>query len=195
MSKKKASFLWVRDDQEEVDLESEETDDSPGGRIDRSEHRSFVADLKDLANRLSKLPAGQRKLLPLDEEGLRQVELLANAHPGPERRRALMHMKAILAASDLEKVEKFMAGETPAAIRHRDALHWRNRLLEGDDQTIQTFIGLFPGADRQAIRSQVRETRKTNTPTTQARLLSLIHKQLGQTSENEPIAEDDTSNP
>jgi ribosome-associated protein len=174
MGKKKPVFLWVREDMEEEEESGDEE-----CRPQRAEHRAHIADLKDLANRLAKLSSGQRKSLPLEEEARQQLEVLVQASPGPERRRALMHMKSLLGSADIDKVERFLAGDTPAASQYQAALHWRARLMEGNDETLQGFMQVFPSADRQALRSQLREARKPDATSAQARLLSVLRDAMG----------------
>jgi ribosome-associated protein len=133
------------------------------GRVVRSDHRAAMEDLKDLANRLAELPAGQRRELPLDEEVLEALERLVAAGQRPERRRILMRVKLLLAESELGPVRAFIAGETPAALAAQAAEGWRTRLLAGGDEVLQYFVEAHPAADRQALRAAVREA-KGDTP-------------------------------
>jgi ribosome-associated protein len=190
MSKKKQVFLWVRDDiaeeeEEETDLSDEER------RPERSEHRSQMADLKALANRLALLSPGQRRNLPLETEVLDQLDLLAAANLRPDRRRVLMRTKTLLGTADLEKLVAALEGDTPAALLDRELVYWRGRILQGDDQVIQAFMEKYPQADRQAIRNAAREARKANANAALSRLLQLLRDAAAALS---PIENEDEDN-
>lgn len=129
------------------------------GRVVRSDHRAAMDELKDLANHLADLPSGQRRGLPLDEEVLAELERLAAAGQRPDRRRLLMRVKLLLGESDLAPLRAYLAGETPAAIVARTAEEWRTRLLSGGDEILQRFMNAHPAADRQALRTALREAR------------------------------------
>lgn len=141
----------------EPDDEDDE-DDSPDRPI-RSEHRAEMLALKALANRIAGLPAGIRRTLPLDEETQAQIELLIAADQRPDRRRVLMRAKLLLAGADLPALEAALAGHTPAALLERRLQGWATRILDGDEQVIQSFVESYPRADRQAIRACVRQVR------------------------------------
>jgi ribosome-associated protein len=148
----------------------------PTGRPIRSEHREAMMDLKDLANRIAKLPQAARRALPLDEELQEQLDRLANADPRSDRRRLLMRAKLLLGAVDLARLNAALAGDTATAAWERESVRWRTRILAGDDALIQEFVEAFPGADRQAIRTATREARGQGPVATRAhiRLLQLI---------------------
>lgn len=154
MPKRKQAFWWVGEEPPEDD-EVEEV----GNRLDRDEHREQMEDLKDLTNRLAALSPKVRRTMPLDEETLDQLDLLAAAAHRPDRRRVLLKARQMVALADPEKLEAALAGNTPANQWDREMVHWRNRIVAGDDRVIQEFVQTFAGADRQAIRSLARVAR------------------------------------
>ncbi len=127
-------------------------------RAIRSEHRGQMLDLKELANRISAMPLGVRRGLPLDDEAQAQLDLLAVAS-GSDRRRVLMRAKLLIGAADLVALQAALEGDTPAAARDRLCIQWRTRLIAGDDVVLQAFIERYPGADRQAVRTATRDAR------------------------------------
>jgi ribosome-associated protein len=138
----------------------------------RNEHRARMMALKDLANRLAKLPPGARREIPMDEDLRGEIDALAAAGQRPDRRRVLMRAQKLLAQVDLERLEAALAGDTPSAALERRVVGWRDRVLLGGDESIQAFVEAFPEADRQALRASAREARATDAPRdAQARLM------------------------
>lgn len=170
MPKRKQQFWVIGEDQPE---ETETPEEEESGRQARGEHREQREDLKDLANRLARLSPKMRRTMPLDEETLAQLDLLAAAENRPDRRRVLMRASTLLANADQEKVEAALSGNTPANQWDRDIAHWRSRILAGDDRVIQSFLEAYPQSDRQAIRTAAREAR-AGASAAAARLLQLL---------------------
>ncbi len=174
----------TRSDAEGAGPEAAEESEQRLQRPDRNVHRAAMTDLKDLANRLAKLPPSVRRTLPLDAELLAELERLATAAQMPHRRRLLMRVKLLLGAEDLEKLGAVLEGDTDAAALHRVLQRWRVRILEGDDTVIQAFMEAYPAADRQGIRTAVRDARRTGPVAARAatRLLHLLRAAAAATS-------------
>jgi ribosome-associated protein len=153
----------------------------PSSRPVRGEHRDEMEALKALANRIARLPPGQRRALPLDAETLDQFELLAGAALKPDRRRSLMRAKLLLAHADLDAIQAVLDGRGPDALAAQAADAWRQRLLAGDDTTLQAFLAAHPSGDRQGIRAAIREARGEGAAGKRAalRLLALLRSALG----------------
>ena len=156
----------------------------------RSEHREDMLDLKDIANRLATMPVGHRRTLPFDAELQEQVDLLARTE-GAGRRRLLMRVKLLLGGLDRTLLEAALAGDTPAAARDRECIRWRTRLIAGDDVVLQEFIEAHPDADRQALRTHVRDSRGTTPAAERARtrLLQLV-READAAIANEPATDE-----
>lgn len=157
-----------------------EVDDAPAPaarRAIRSEHRGQMLDLKELANRISAMPQGVRRSLPLDDEAQAQLDLLAVAS-GSDRRRVLMRAKLLVGGADLVALAAALDGDTPAAARDRACIQWRARLVAGDDVVLQAFIERYPAADRQAVRTATRDARGAGPASdrAKARLLQLVRE-------------------
>lgn len=155
-------------------------DDAPAHaprRAIRSEHRGQMLDLKELANRISAMPQGVRRGLPLDDEAQAQLDLLAVAS-GSDRRRVLMRAKLLIGGADLVALEAALDGDTPAAARDRACIQWRSRLVAGDDVVLQAFMERYPAADRQAVRTATRDARGPGPAGERAktRLLQLVRE-------------------
>lgn len=153
-----------------------EPETEPEERLDRTEHRQAMADLKALANRLAKLPQKVRRTLPMDEELQVELENLATSELKPNRRRTVMRVQLLLGATDLTKLEAALAGDTADAARDRECVRWRTRIIAGGDADLQAYIEEHPAADRQALRTAARDARGTGPAAqrAQTRLLQLL---------------------
>ena len=146
------------------------------GRPIRREHRNNMIDLKALTNQISRLPQAVRRRLPLDEDVQAQLDRLAAADPRSDRRRVLMRAKLLLGGADLVRLHAALAGDTVAAAWDRESDRWRTRLIAGADADLQSFVEAYPGADRLAIRTSLREARGKGPAAVRAtnRLLHLV---------------------
>ncbi len=149
-----------RPDQEPEDQDVlAEGEEEVSERPFRNEHRARMMALKDLGNRIAKLPPGMRRDLPMSDALRVEIEALVEAGERPDRRRVLMRVQRQLGVSDIARLEAALTGDTPAAALERRLAMWRTRILEGGDPAIQDFVAEHPAADRQAIRSLAREAR------------------------------------
>jgi ribosomal 50S subunit-associated protein YjgA (DUF615 family) len=151
----------------------------------RSEHRDDMMDLKEMANKLAAMPVGHRRTLPLGEELQEQLDLLGKID-GAGRRRLLMRVKLLLGGLDRKLLEAALSGDTPAAARDRECIRWRTRLLAGDDVVLQQFIEAHPTADRQALRTHIRDARGTTPGAERARTRLLLLVREAAAAELEP---------
>ncbi len=144
----------------------------------RNDHHDDMLDLKALANRIAAMPQKERRALPLDEEAQEQLDILAASEPRPDRRRTLMRAKLLLGAADQDALQKALAGSSPTALRDRETVYWRTRIIAGGDQDLQTFIEAYPGSDRQALRTHARDARGTGPAAERAaaRLLTALRE-------------------
>jgi ribosome-associated protein len=157
-------------------------------RLVRSEHRAAMMDLKALGNRLAKLPQSRRRTLPLDERLQDELDQLAAAGQMQHRRRLLMRVKLMLGSVDLDRLAAVLGGDTDQAALERVMQHWRTRILAGDDAVLQAFIEAYPAADRQALRTAVRDSRREGPAAARAsyRLLQLLREAAAVAPEPEP---------
>jgi len=153
----------------------------------RNEHRARMMALKDLANRLAKLPPGARREIPMEDDLREEIDALAAAGQRPDRRRVLMRAQKVLAQTDVDRLEAALAGDTPSAALERRVTGWRDRVLLGGDEAIQSFIEAFPEADRQALRASAREARAPDAPReAQARLMRHLRDAIRRGSRPDP---------
>jgi len=120
-------------------------------------------ELQALGAALAALPESRLKSMSLDDD-LREALLVSKRIKSHEaRRRHLQYIGRLMRDVDpaplraqLAEVEGHSA---QANARHRRLEAWRERLL-ADDGALTEFAAEFPGADLQAVRNLIRNSRK-----------------------------------
>ena len=152
MARKKRGFEWMREDQEGEAITHVQRRDQTAARAERRA-------LEDLAQRLVAMPTGRLTKLPLDEETLEALAVLARQGPKSSRRRQLLRVQAHLRPLDIEALEAAIAGATQDTTRLQLLERWRRKLIEGGDDQLQAFVDAHPTADRQRLRALTRQSR------------------------------------
>lgn len=149
MGRKKTRFDWVRDAEEPV---------TP--RVDRPTHRERGEDA-DRTDALVKILESVDPVVldsvPLSDRTRADLANVKRLHSKGKSalRRARLQLSSSLRTEDLDAVEEALGtdGGTTARDELLDTLvRWRDRILAGDDDTIQAFVQDYPLADRQRIR-------------------------------------------
>lgn len=140
----------------------------------RSQLRREALDIFKIAEALATLSDAQLSRVPLDEDIRDEVQRTRAVTSHIARKRQTQFLAKQLRNLDddaLEPIRKALAHDRTAALQEAAALHrveqWRERLLEGGDETLSEFIAEFPAADRQRLRQLVRNAlaeRKANKP-------------------------------
>ncbi len=149
MARKKTRFQWTEEDGE---LEQ-------GERRDQVEARQLRHELAALSGRLADLTPGQLKRLALDELLVKEIVLLGRLGPQSARRRQVLRVSGLLRGADLEDLEIRLAGSGQDEGKLRSLEHWRSKLIGGGDTELEAFIEAHPSADRQRLRSLIRQAR------------------------------------
>ena len=121
-------------------------------------------DLQALGERLAALSPAQLALVPMPDD-LREALVDSRTITKHEaRRRHLQFIGRLMRDVDAAPMREVLArwdGQSASATRALHAVErWRDRLLD-DDQAFTDFARQHPGADLQAIRTAIREARKT----------------------------------
>ncbi|HIH7565678.1 TPA: ribosome biogenesis factor YjgA [Yersinia enterocolitica] len=119
--------------------------------------------LKDLGTELVELGKNALEKIPLDEDLLAAVEL-AQKIKKEGRRRQIQLIGKMLRARDVEPIQTALdklknRHNQQVSLFHKLEL-LRDRLVEEGDDAIPTVLELYPEADRQQLRSLVRNAQK-----------------------------------
>ena len=120
-------------------------------------------ELQALGAALVELPEGQVRAMALEQRLLEAVleAKRITAHEG--KRRQIQYIGRLMRDVDPAPIRARMAelegSSAQANARHRRLEAWRERLI-GDDEALTAFAAEHPGADLQALRTLIRNTRK-----------------------------------
>lgn len=138
--------------------------------VSKSEIKRDAEALKDLGTELVELGKNALEKIQLDEDLLAAVEL-AQKIKKEGRRRQIQLIGKMLRARDVEPIQTAL---DKLKNRHNQQISLfhklemlRDRLVEEGDVTIPTVLELYPDADRQQLRSLIRNAQKekaTNKP-------------------------------
>ncbi|AIN18093.1 hypothetical protein CH54_2985 [Yersinia rochesterensis] len=131
--------------------------------VSKSEIKRDAEALKDLGTELVELGKNALEKIPLDEDLLAAVEL-AQKIKKEGRRRQIQLIGKMLRARDVEPIQTALdklknRHNQQVSLFHKLEL-LRDRLVEEGDDAIPTVLELYPEADRQQLRSLVRNAQK-----------------------------------
>jgi ribosome-associated protein len=133
------------------------------GVVSKTKRKQEMTELQSLGVKLVALPESQIADMPM-EDRLREAVLEAKRITSHEAKRRQMQyvgrlMREIDPAPLRERLEAMTGHSARAAAQHRRLEAWRERLL-ADDEALTAFAAEHPGADLQALRTLIRNTRK-----------------------------------
>ncbi|MGP3159193.1 ribosome biogenesis factor YjgA [Serratia marcescens] len=143
--------------------ENENEDDDEIIWVSKSEIKRDAEALKDLGAEMVDLGKNALDRIPLDED-LRAAIELAQKIKKEGRRRQLQLIGKMLRARDIEPIQtaldklKNRHNQQVSLFHKLEAL--RDRLVEEGDDVIPSILDLYPAADRQQLRSLVRNAQK-----------------------------------
>ncbi|MGR4050525.1 ribosome biogenesis factor YjgA [Kosakonia cowanii] len=168
--------------------ESEDEDDEIIW-VSKSEIKRDAEELKQLGAEMVDLGKNALDKIPLDQD-LRDAIELAQRIKKEGRRRQLQLIGKMLRQRDVEPIRQAL---DKLKNRHNQQVaffhkleHLRDRLIEEGDDAVPDVLNLWPNADRQQLRSLIRNAKKekeTNKPPKTARLIFQYLRELAESSE------------
>lgn len=140
----------------------------------RSQLRRDALDILKLAETLAALSEAELARVPLDEDLREEVRRTRAVTSHIARKRQAQYLAKQMRKLDAEAIEaiRYALGvDREKAHRETAMMHrletWRERLLAEGDDALSELLALHPGADRQRLRTLVRNAqaeRKANKP-------------------------------
>ncbi|GKW38245.1 MULTISPECIES: ribosome biogenesis factor YjgA [Pectobacterium] len=157
--------------------------------VSKSEIKRDAEALKDLGAELVELGKNALEKIPLDDD-LRAAVELAQRIKKEGRRRQLQLIGKMLRARDPEPIQTALdklnnRHNQQVALFHK-LEQLRDRLIEEGDDVVPDILALYPHADRQQLRSLVRNAQKekaTNKPPKSARQIFQYLRELAETTD------------
>ena len=131
--------------------------------VSKTKRKKQMLELQSLGEALARLPESQLQSLNLAPE-LHEAILEAKRIASREaKRRQMQYIGRLMREVDPEPLRAQLAaiaGSSAQAAAHQRRLEaWREKLI-ADDEALTAFAAAHPGADLQALRSLIRNTRK-----------------------------------
>ncbi|MGL4486001.1 MAG: ribosome biogenesis factor YjgA [Yersinia sp. (in: enterobacteria)] len=131
--------------------------------VSKSEIKRDAEALKDLGSELVELGKNALERIQLDEDLLAAIEL-AQKIKKEGRRRQIQLIGKMLRSRDVEPIQTALdklknRHNQQVSLFHKLEM-LRDRLVEEGDDAIPTILALYPDADRQQLRSLVRNAQK-----------------------------------
>lgn len=152
----------------------------------KSQIKREMQALRDLGKELVDLPVSVLKKIDLSE-AVYEAVMLAQGLKREALRRQLQHIGKLLREEDEVAIRQALAQIAQPQRNEVRAFHeierWRDKLISGDDQVINQLVEQFPTAERQQLRTLVRNARKESEldkPPKSSRLLFKYLKELQQ---------------
>ena len=155
--------------------------------VSKTKRKKEMLELQALGEELVKLPESQLQSLGLEPD-LRDAILAAKRVASREaKRRQMQYIGRLMREVEAEPIRAQLAaiaGSSAQAAAHQRRLEaWRERLI-ADDEALTAFAAAHPGADLQALRSLIRNTRKEQSEGKPPRAYRELFRVIKQCSSN-----------
>lgn len=156
--------------------------------VSKSEIKRDAEELKRLGTELVDLSKSSLERIPLDEQ-LREAIELAQRIKKEARRRQIQLIGKLLRSRDVEPIRQALDKLKNRHNQQVSLFHKlegiRDRLIEQGDDAIAEVISLYPAADRQQLRSFVRNAQKEKAANKAPKSARLIFQYLRELAEAE----------
>ncbi|MNQ62718.1 hypothetical protein D3C85_770740 [compost metagenome] len=139
---------------------SEFLDDDFSGEKSKSQIKRELHALQDLGERLTTLKADVLAKLPLTD-ALQKALAEAPKHKAHiARKRHLQYIGKLMREQDIEAIVGLIDQLDSSTREYNERFHalerWRDRLIEGGDSALESFVVDYPDTDRQHLRGLIR---------------------------------------
>ncbi len=159
-------------------------DDSLDGEKSKTQVKREQHALVDLGERLTTLKADVLAKLPLTD-ALRKALAEAPKHTANiARKRHILFIGKLMRDQDQEAILVLLDQLDASTRQYNERFHnlerWRDRLIAGDDADLEKFVVEYPDADRQQLRSLIRqaqhEVARNKPPATSRKIFKYIRE-------------------
>lgn len=152
----------------------------------KSQRKREMHELQAIGQQLLDLREQQLAAFPLSEDLRNALEEYHRIRKHEAKRRQLQYIGRLMRSEDhagiTEAFEAITQEQRRSVRLEKLADEWRNRLLDGDADTLTEFVDSYPQTDRQGLRQLLRNAqaeRQAGKPPTQSRrLFRLIRETL-----------------
>ncbi|MCU1721656.1 MULTISPECIES: ribosome biogenesis factor YjgA [Pseudomonas] len=139
------------------------------GEKSKTQIKREMQALVDMGERLTTLKPDTLAKLPLTDELRRALEEHKKHTANEAKRRHRSFIGKLMRDQDIDAINALLEQLDASTRQYNERFHnlerWRDRLIEGTDEVLEKFVQEFPEADRQQLRSFIRQAQheqKTN---------------------------------
>ncbi|MHA6197110.1 ribosome biogenesis factor YjgA [Pseudomonas wadenswilerensis] len=158
------------------------------GEKSKTQIKRELQALVDMGERLTTLKPDTLAKLPLTDELRAALEEHKRHTANEAKRRHRSFIGKLMRDQDLDAINALLDQLDASSRQYNERFHnlerWRDRLIGGSDDVLDKFVQEYPDADRQQLRSQIRQAQheaKTNKPPSAARKLFKYIRDLDET--------------
>jgi ribosome-associated protein len=139
---------------------SEFLDDDFSGEKSKSQIKRELHALQDLGERLTTLKPDVLAKLPLTDALQRALAEAPKHKAHIARKRHLQYIGKLMREQDIEAIVGLIDQLDSSTREYNERFHalerWRDRLIEGSDTALESFVVEYPDTDRQHLRGLIR---------------------------------------
>ena len=140
---------------------SEYLDDDFSGEKSKTQIKRELHALQDLGQRLTTLKLDLLNKLPLTDELRRALAEAPKHTANAAKKRHVQFIGRLMRDQDIPAILTLLDQLDASTRQYNERFHnlerWRDRLLNGDDDTLEKFVAEYPDADRQHLRQLIRQ--------------------------------------
>ncbi len=144
--------------------EENEYDDEEDLGPSKSQLKRDAHALVKLGTALTNIPEAAWRKLELPENLIQALRESAKIKAHGATKRHMHYIGKLMRNIDCEPIDKYFEKERLKnriqIQQHHQLEQWRDRMIEESDEVIEEFVQKYPLADRQRIRSLIRQARK-----------------------------------
>ena len=163
-------------------------DDSLDGEKSKTQVKRELHALVDLGERLTTLKPDLLAKLPLTDAMRRALADAPKHTANIARKRHISFIGKLMRDQDIDAILTLIDQVDSSTREYNERFHalerWRDRLIGGDDTTLESFVSEFPEADRQQLRSLIRQAQHEvaqNKPPASSRKIFKYIRELDET--------------
>jgi ribosome-associated protein len=135
-------------------------DDDFSGEKSKSQIKRELHALQELGERLTALKPDMRARLPLTDALRRALDEAPKHTANAAKKRHVQFIGKLMREQDIEAIVALIDQVDSSTREYNERFHalerWRDRLVAGDDTTLEGFVADYPEADRQHLRGLIR---------------------------------------
>jgi len=139
-------------------------DDDLTPEISKSQIKREMLALQALGKKLTELKPAQLEKMPIGECLMKAVKESYNIQQREAKRRHLHFIGKLMRAEDEEAIQYALDQFDSSSLRYAQELHlvevWRERLINGDTESLTAFIEEKPEVNVQLLRQLIRNAQK-----------------------------------